>query len=228
LDFLSFHGYSNDPEEFRRLVGSMRAKLAKYPSLSQVPTFIDQWNMDLFKPILNPYFQPAFILETTRAFYRAGLSGSAYYQIRDYFVDQPMFSRFMSARGTADMARWWNEMPQYDGLYDNQDRVRPAYYAFKLLSLINGQQLPVTGTIPEIKVLAARGRRWVNVSAVEFSPGRRGKAARSHCAVSFRKRRRRAARAAKCRSSREQPRANSHGKGFGPSSPSAPPNPTPL
>ena len=175
LDFLSFHGYSNDPEEFRRLVGSMRAKLAKYPSLSQVPTFIDQWNMDLFKPILNPYFQPAFILETTRAFYRAGLSGSAYYQIRDYFVDQPMFSRFMSARGTADMARWWNEMPQYDGLYDNQDRVRPAYYAFKLLSLINGQQLPVTGTIPEIKVLAARGRRWVNVLLWNFPLDGEGK-----------------------------------------------------
>ncbi|MGO9204162.1 MAG: hypothetical protein ACLQM8_26885 [Limisphaerales bacterium] len=163
MDLLSFHGYSNDPERFRRLIKSMRAKLAKYPSLSQVQTFIDQWNMDLFKPILNPYFQPALILETTLAFYEAGLSGSAYYQIRDYFIDEAMFSRFMSAPGAAFMARWWNEMPQYDGLYDNQDRVRPAYYAFKLLSLIKGRQLPVTGTTPEIKVLAARGRRWVNV-----------------------------------------------------------------
>ena len=105
LELLSFHGYSNDPKEFKRLVESMRAKLAKYPSLSQVPTFIDQWNIDLSKPILNPYFQPAFIMETTLAFYEVGLSGSAYYQIRDYFVDEVMFSRFMSARGTADMGQ---------------------------------------------------------------------------------------------------------------------------
>jgi hypothetical protein len=175
LDFLSFHAYSNDPKEFLRLIESMRAKLAKYPSLSQVPTFIDQWNMDLGKPILNPYFQPAFIMETTLDFYKAGLSASAYYQIRDYFVDEAMFSRFMSARGTAGMARWWNEMPQYDGLYDNQDRVRPAYYAFKLLSLIKGQELPVTGTIPDIQLLAARGGRWVNVVLWNFPVDGEGK-----------------------------------------------------
>lgn len=175
LDILSFHGYSNDPERYRRLIESMRAKLAKYPLLNHVSTFIDQWNMDLSKPILNPSFQPAFILEMTLAFYRAGLSGSAYYQIRDYFVDEAMFSRFMSAPGTANMARWWNEMPQYDGLYDNQDRVRPAYYAFKLLSLIRGQQLPVAGTIPEIKALAARGGRWVNVVLWNFPREGEGK-----------------------------------------------------
>jgi hypothetical protein len=145
------------------MVGTMRAKLAKYPSLGQTPTYIDQWNMDLGKPILNPYFQPAFVLETTLAFYKAGLTGAAYYQIRDYFVDEAMFSGFLSAPGMANMARWWNEMPQYDGLYDNQDRVRPAYYAFKLLSLIRGEQLSVTSPLPDIKALAARGRHWVNV-----------------------------------------------------------------
>jgi hypothetical protein len=175
LDVLVFHGYNNQPEAFQRMVESMRAKLAKYPSLSQVPTFIDQWNMDLAKPILNPYFQPAFVLETTLTFYKAGLTGSAYYQIRDYFVDEPMFLRFLSVRGTAFMARWWNEMPQYDGLYDNQGRVRPAYYAFKLLSLIKGEQLPVTGTTPEIKVLAARGRQWVNVVLWNYPKDGKGK-----------------------------------------------------
>jgi hypothetical protein len=86
-----------------------------------------------------------------------------------------MFLRFLSARGTAFMARWWNEMPQYDGLYDNQGRLRPAYYAFKFLSLIKGQQLPVTGTTPEIKVLAARGRQWVNVVLWNYPRDGKGK-----------------------------------------------------
>jgi hypothetical protein len=177
LDFLSFHGYSNDPREFRRMVESMRAKLAKYPSLSRLPTFIDQWNMDLFKPVLNPYFQPAFVLQTTRAFYEARLSAAAYYQIRDYFVDEPLFSGFLSPGGTANMARWWNEMPQYDGLYDNQGRVRPAYYAFKLLSLIKGQQLSVEGATPEIQAFAARGAHWVNVVLWNYPKDGQGKPA---------------------------------------------------
>lgn len=66
-------------------------------------------------------------------------------------------------------------MPQYDGLYDNQDRVRPAYYAFKLLSLIKGEQLPVTGTTPEIKALAARGGQWVNAVLWNFPKDGEGK-----------------------------------------------------
>lgn len=73
------------------------------------------------------------------------------------------------------MARWWNEMPQYDGLYDNQGRVRPAYYAFKLLSLIKGQELPVTGATADVHALAARGGSWVNVALWNFPSEGTGK-----------------------------------------------------
>jgi hypothetical protein len=59
-------------------------------------------------------------------------------------------------------------MPQYDGLYDNQNRLRPAYYAFKLLSLIKGEQLPVAGTNSDLNALAARGGPWVNVVLWNF------------------------------------------------------------
>ena len=175
LDFLCFHTYSNDPEEFGKLIDSMKAKLAKQFKLSNTETMIDQWNMSLGNPIMNPYFQPAFVLETTLVFYKKGLTRSSYYHIRDYFVDPAVFSRFLSELGTAFMARWWNEMPQYDGLYDNQGRMRPSYYSFKLLSLIKGQELPVTGTSPEIKALAARGGSWVNVVLWNFPPEGAGK-----------------------------------------------------
>ncbi len=168
LDFLSWHLYDNDPRKFWKTVDYMQAKLAKYPPLNQVETILDEWNMSLRNPVLNPYFQPAFILETTLGFYQHGLSRSSYYHIRDYFVDAAKFSGFMSEPGTAFMAHWWNEMPQYDGLYDNQDRVRPAYYAFKLLSLIKGEQLPVTGTNADLSALAARAGPWVNVVLWNF------------------------------------------------------------
>jgi xylan 1,4-beta-xylosidase len=175
LDFLCFHLYHNDPVEFGRLIDSMRAKLAKHPRLLQTETMIDQWNMSLDNPVLSPYFQPAFVLQTTLVFYNKGLSRSSYYHIRDYFVDPSIFSGFLSERGTAFMARWWNEMPQYDGLYDNQGRVRPAYYAFKLLSLIKGRKLPVSGTTAELNALAARGGSWVNVVLWNFPSAGAGK-----------------------------------------------------
>ncbi len=168
LDFLSWHLYNNDPREFWNTIDYMKAKLAKYPSLEHAETILDEWNMSLRDPVLNPAFQPAFILETTLGFYTKGLSRSSYYHIRDYFVDATTFSKFMSSQGTVFMAHWWNDMPQYDGLYDNQNRLRPAYYAFKLLSLIKGDQVPVAGTNSDLNALAARGGPWVNVVVWNF------------------------------------------------------------
>jgi hypothetical protein len=49
----------------------------------------------------------------------------------------------MSPHGVAFMASWWNRMPQYDGLFDFQNEVRPAYFAFKLLSRVTGQRVHV-------------------------------------------------------------------------------------
>ena len=65
LDFLSWHLYNSDPREFGKSIDYMKAKLAKYSQLRQVETILDEWNMSLGNPVLNPYFQPAFILETT-------------------------------------------------------------------------------------------------------------------------------------------------------------------
>jgi hypothetical protein len=177
LDFLSWHMYDSDPREFAKSTRYMKAKLAKYPQLGQVETILDEWNMSLWNPVLNPYFQPAFILETTLGFWQEGLSRSGYYHIRDDFVDEALFAKFTSARSAAAMAHWWNEMPQYDGLYDNQGRTRPAYYAFKLLSLMRGEQLSVHGTTLEVHALAARGvGPWVNVILWNFPPEGAGSA----------------------------------------------------
>ena len=61
-----------------------------------------------------------------------------------------MFAPFMSPEGTAFMTRWWNRMPQYDGLFDFQDRVRPSYFAFKLLSRLTGERLKLESSVPTV------------------------------------------------------------------------------
>jgi xylan 1,4-beta-xylosidase len=168
LHFFSWHIYHSDPKYFRQSIRDVKAKLGKFPKLKNTETIIDEWNMSLDKPLLAPAFQPAFILETTFGFYEEGLSRSAYYHIRDSFVDEPQFAQFMSPKGAAFVARWWNDTPQYCGLYDNQGRARPAYTAFKLMSLIKGQRLALAGATADVKGLAAKGEGWINVAVWNF------------------------------------------------------------
>src|SRR5262249_42599239 len=154
--FFSCRIFNNDPSYFRKSIRDIKARLARFPALQKTETVIDEWNMSLEHPNLESGFQPAFILETTFGFLEEGLGRSAYYHIRDWFVDPREFAGFMSTKGVAFMARWWNEMPQYDGIYDNQCRVRPSYFAFKFLSAMRGQRLNVTGTTPDVHALAVK------------------------------------------------------------------------
>jgi len=154
LHFVSWHIYSSDPQAIRGTIGYVKDLLKRYPTL-QPETFLDEWNMDLFNPPLDPRFQPCYIAEVIWQMKEAGLDWSCYYHIRDWHVDPERFARFMSARGTAFMARWWNRMPQFDGLFDYQNRVRPAYFAFKLLSRLRGDRLRLTSDHPAIHGLAS-------------------------------------------------------------------------
>jgi xylan 1,4-beta-xylosidase len=80
----------------------------------------------------------------------AGLDYSCYYHIRDWYVDFEQFAPFFSAQGTAFMTRWWNRMPQFDGLFDYQNNIRPAYFTFKLLSRLAGERVRVTSGQPAV------------------------------------------------------------------------------
>ncbi len=175
LDFISWHVYDSDPGQFRKTIRETKTKLAKFPKLKNCETIIDEWNMTLDTPNLNPAFQPAFILETTLAFHEEGLSRSAYYHIRDTFVNEAQFAKFMSQKGAAFVAYWWNVMPQYCGIWDNQSNVRPSYYAFKLLSQIRGKKIPVQGTTSEIHAFAAENSQALNVVLWNFPTDGKGK-----------------------------------------------------
>lgn len=149
LHFVSWHIYSSDPQQIRKTIDFARDLLRKHPALKP-ETVLDEWNMDLMNPNLDPRFQPCFLLETAWQMKDAGLDWSCYYQIRDSHVNPDQFAPFMSPSGTAFMARWWNWMPQFDGLFDYQNRVRPSYFAFKLLSRLTGERVGLTTTDPAV------------------------------------------------------------------------------
>jgi hypothetical protein len=154
LHFVSWHIYSSEPQKIRATVEAVKKMIAARPSLKP-ETFLDEWNMSLGEPDLDPRFQPGFLLESVWQMKDAGLDYSCYYHIRDYHVDPQIFARFFSANGVAFMSKWWNRMPQFDGLFDFQNRIRPAYFAFKLLSRLRGERLALESEAADVHGLAA-------------------------------------------------------------------------
>jgi hypothetical protein len=62
----------------------------------------------------------------------------------------------MSPEGTAMMTRWWNRTNQFDGLFDYQNYVRPAYFAFKLLSRLTGRRAALESSSASVHGFASR------------------------------------------------------------------------
>jgi len=143
LHFVSWHIYSSSPRQIRGTIDNVKALLKKHPSL-RPETFLDEWNMSLGRPPRDPRVQPCFVAEVAWQMKDAGLDYSCYYHIRDYHVLPERFAPFMSPGGAAFMTKWWNRMPQFDGLFDFQNTVRPAYFTFKLLSRLTGERLRLT------------------------------------------------------------------------------------
>jgi xylan 1,4-beta-xylosidase len=158
LDFVSWHIYSSDPAQVRGTIDYAKGLLKKHPALKP-ETFLDEWNMDLMNPPRDPRFQPCYIAEVLWQMREAGLDYSCYYHIRDWYVDQERFAPFMSAHGAAFMARWWNRMPQFDGLFDYQNQIRPSYFTFKLFSRLNGQRLRLESSLPTVHGFAMHDER---------------------------------------------------------------------
>ena len=170
LHFVSWHIYSSEPKDVRGTIDYVKDLLTHYPSL-KVETFLDEWNMDLMNPPLDPRYQPCYVAEVIWQMKDAGLDYSCYYHLRDWQVDFNKFAPFFSPHGAAFMTRWWNRMPQFDGLFDYQNQVRPAYFVFKLLSRLAGEQLRLTSTHPAVHGFATHDEqlRMHNLMLWNFS-----------------------------------------------------------
>jgi xylan 1,4-beta-xylosidase len=159
LDFISWHIYSSEPERIRGTIESKKELLKKYPALHP-ETFLDEWNMSLRDPSPDPRFQPCYIAEVAWQMKAAGLDYSCYYHIKDYHVSFEKFALFMSPRGNANMAKWWNRTAQFDGLFDFQNRVRPSYFAFRMLARLTGERLRLESSDGSVHGFATRDETY--------------------------------------------------------------------
>jgi hypothetical protein len=95
---------------------------------------------------------------------------AAYYHIRDCFVDRRDFD-WMSPGGVRFMAHWWNTMPQYSALFDHHGRVRPAWYAFRILSRFDGPRYKVDGENGAIRAIAGDHDGYKNLLIWRYEDG---------------------------------------------------------
>lgn len=170
LDFVSWHRYTSSPKEIRDTIDYVHGLLKEHPGL-RPETFCTEWNMDLMNPPLDPRFQPCYVAETIWQMKDAGLDWSCYYHIRDWYVSQEMFERFFSEKGAAFMSFWWNRQPQFSGIFDYQNQIRPAYFTWKLISRLAGNRLSVSSTDVNVHGFASHDPRlrMFNVMLWNFS-----------------------------------------------------------
>lgn len=62
LHFVSWPIYHSTPKSVRGTIDYVKDLLQKHPTL-QPETFLDEWNMDLTNPPLDPRFQPCYVAE---------------------------------------------------------------------------------------------------------------------------------------------------------------------
>jgi xylan 1,4-beta-xylosidase len=169
LHFFSWHTYDNNPDVFQKRIRNVKARIAKYPQLKDVETFVDEWNMSLEQIVPGPGFQPAFVLTTIRVMEAEGLTGANYYEICDGYVDQATFSRILSGPTVADFNRFFNVLPLRLGLLDQHGRVRPTYFVFKMLTQMHGKQRTVSSTDSQLFGLAVENEAGLEILFWSFA-----------------------------------------------------------
>ena len=59
--------YDNDPEAFRQEIRDVKSRIAKFPQLRHLETFVDEWNFSLDQIVPAPGFQrPSWITRRSR------------------------------------------------------------------------------------------------------------------------------------------------------------------
>lgn len=159
LNFISWHIYNSDPKAIEHTIVTVKAILAQHPTL-QPETILDEWNMALTVPPADVRIQPAFVAETAWRMKEAGLTYSCFYHIRDYHVDRDRFAPFFSPGGASFMASWWNRMPQYSGLFDYQNVMRPAYFTFELMARVTGDRLEASSNDDSVHAFLAYDKTY--------------------------------------------------------------------
>ena len=169
LDFVSWHLYSDDPEQHAGLVQKYRKLLAQYPG-KRPEMLVTEWSKG-FDPVSveEMAFEPrraAITASSIIAMIDAGVDWSFYYHIWDQVCHMDEFRPFF--QNPDIMYHHWNEVPHRFGLFGVGQEVRPQYFVYQMLNRMGDRRLRAESSEKDLRVLAGRSDAAVSVMLVNY------------------------------------------------------------
>jgi xylan 1,4-beta-xylosidase len=160
LDFISWHLYSDDWGRHADGVREGRRLIAGFPG--QAPELmVTEWNKAFDRvSVADQAHDPrraALVAAAALAMDDAGLDWSFYYHLWDQVCDPGEFEPFFSRPGVEAMVRHWNEVPHRFGLFGERGEVRPQYFVYQLMGMLDGTRVGHQTSSQDLHVYASAG-----------------------------------------------------------------------
>ncbi|MGE5611319.1 MAG: GH39 family glycosyl hydrolase [Bacillota bacterium] len=170
LDFISWHLYSDSPEQHAGLVQKYRSLLEDYPG-KRPEMLVTEWSKG-FEPISveDQAFNPrraAITAASLFAMMDAHLDWSFYYHAWDQVCYIDSFRPFF--RDPNIMFHHWNEVPHRFGLFGVGGEPRPQYFVYQMLSRLGDQRLQAQTDEKEFRILAAKDANQTSIMVANLA-----------------------------------------------------------
>jgi xylan 1,4-beta-xylosidase len=142
LDFISWHLYNDDPENHKSNVVRAKQRLAKFGE-EHPEMLVTEWNKMFdkvsYEDLAHHPRRAAATAASILAMAEAGLDWSFYYHVWDQAFYPKEFESFY--KELSIMIEHWNEVPHRFGLFGVEGEVRPQYFVYQMLSLMDGAKI---------------------------------------------------------------------------------------
>ena len=156
VDFLSYNIYSGSPAvhtDAARKACALAAALDGQVEVYQ--TELNNWFPDHYvQEVCYSGRYSASLAAILMDLNDTPLSGSFQFDMYDALVNPDDFEQFYSR--VPFMLHHWNEVPHRFGLFDQEGRVRPQYFVYRLLDKMKGERLSTVSETPDIRAAACR------------------------------------------------------------------------
>jgi hypothetical protein len=173
LDFVTWHGYSDDPAYFTGCVKSVRAHLDKYFPGKHIETMVTEFNKWFHEARVEDAekdgLRSATVMASAMAMADAGVDWSFYYHIWDQLLVAGQFAPFFSDPDC--MITYWNKTPCNFGMFDVCGKARLPYFTYRLLARMEGDECETESAAGYIRAkCAVDGSGGVKVMLVNYDP----------------------------------------------------------
>ena len=172
LNFVSWHRYSDDPEEHTAPIRHVQALLDKYYSADAPEMMITEFGKGFDDVCVEESafdgFRPSVVAASILDMMDTEVDYTFYYHVWDQVFVAEQFRRFYE--DPEIMVLHWNKMPHRMGLFGVCGEVRPVYFIYRLLSEMGEEALAAESAACDLRVKAARDDAGVTAVLVNHDP----------------------------------------------------------